>query len=119
MKLELVSTDRDKAPIVLDQFPVIVGFDRTADVCLDDSSVGHYQCMIDDSDGVLTVYDLGTRIGTMINGARISKKATLIPGDELSIGKNCFRAYYGERSKKLDDSTGRSSPRHRRTAVPV
>ncbi len=61
MKLELISVDQHKPPIVLDQFPVIVGLDPGADVCLDDSSVGHYQCMIDHSDGELMVWDLGTK----------------------------------------------------------
>ena len=51
MKLELVNLDRQKPSIVLSQFPVIVGLDAGADVCLDDSAIGHYQCMIDHSDG--------------------------------------------------------------------
>ena len=32
MKLELIDIDRQKPPIVLHQFPVIVGFDPTADI---------------------------------------------------------------------------------------
>ena len=87
MKLELTSVDRSKPPIILHQFPVIVGLDPGANICLDDSSVGHYQCMIDDSDGVLMVWDLGTKLGTVINGVRISQKAPLMPGDELGIGR--------------------------------
>ena len=94
MKLELANVDRQKPPIVLDQFPVIVGLDPSADVCLDDSSVGHYQCMIDRSDGVLMVWDLGTKVGTTINGVRISQKAPLMSGDELGIGRNRFVAHY-------------------------
>jgi pSer/pThr/pTyr-binding forkhead associated (FHA) protein len=100
MKLELVSVDRQKPPIVLHQFPVIVGLDPSADVCLDDSAVGHYQCMIDDSDGVLMVWDLGTKLGTTINGVRISRQATLMSGDELGIGKNCFVARYDDGAVK-------------------
>jgi pSer/pThr/pTyr-binding forkhead associated (FHA) protein len=94
MKLELIRLDRQKPPIVLQQFPVIVGLDRGADICLDDSSIGHYQCMIDESDGLLTVWDLGTKLGTFINDVRISPTATLMPGDELTIGKNRFLARY-------------------------
>jgi pSer/pThr/pTyr-binding forkhead associated (FHA) protein len=94
MKLELDNIDRREAPIVLTQFPVIVGVDPGADVCLDDSSVGHYQCMIDFCDGTLMVWDLGTKQGTIINGARIDRKAPLMPGDEIGIGKNRFVAHY-------------------------
>lgn len=94
MKLVLTSMDRQKPSIELHQFPVIVGLDPGSDVCLDDSSVGHYQCMIDESDGHLMVWDLGTKSGTTINDVRICGKAPLLPGDELRIGKNRFVAHY-------------------------
>ncbi|MEN6451043.1 MAG: FHA domain-containing protein [Thermoguttaceae bacterium] len=90
MKLELISDDPQKPDIVLGQFPVIVGLDPSADVCLDDSSLGHYQCMIDQNEGELMVWDLGTRSGTFINGVRIAQKASLRSGDVLSFGKHRF-----------------------------
>ncbi len=113
MKLELVSLDRQKPAIVLQQFPVIVGLDPGADVCLDDSAVGHYQCMIDHSDGVLMVWDLGTKAGTFINGDRIVQKASLMSGDELTMGKSRFVARY-------DNDVVQSSERaaHSARAVP-
>jgi pSer/pThr/pTyr-binding forkhead associated (FHA) protein len=120
MKLELVSIDRQKPSIVLEQLPVIVGLDRGADVCLDDSSIGHYQCMIDDSDGVLMVWDLGTKAGTFINGNRIVKKCPLLPGDEIAMGKSRFVAKYdngAKPSKLAHDAAGGphgSAPAHRR-----
>jgi pSer/pThr/pTyr-binding forkhead associated (FHA) protein len=95
MKLELISVDERKPPIVLDQFPVIVGLDPGADVCLDDSSIGHYQCMIDHGDGELMVWDLGTRLGTFVNGRRVSPNWPLRPGDELAFGKSRFLVQYG------------------------
>ena len=94
MKLELICVDRQKPSIELHQFPVIFGLDPGSDVCLDDSSVGHYQCMIDECDGGLMVWDLGTNLGTTVNGVRICKKAPLLSGDELGIGKNRFVAQY-------------------------
>ena len=109
MNLELTHVDcqSEKPSIVLNQFPVIVGPDPGADICLDDSSVGHYQCMIDDSDGVLMVWDLGTKLGTTINGARIVQKAPLRSGDEIGIGKNRFVAHYGD-----DDAAQRRRASH-------
>ena len=77
-------------------------------------SIGHYQCMIDESDGLLTVWDLGTKLGTFINDVRISPTATLMPGDELTIGKNRFLARYDGPAKLA------SANRRRRIArVPV
>jgi pSer/pThr/pTyr-binding forkhead associated (FHA) protein len=114
MKLELISLDRQKPPITLQQFPVIVGLDRGADVCLDDSSIGHYQCMIDDAEGVLTVWDLGTKAGTFINGQRIVQKAPLMPGDELAMGKTRFVAQYenGAAKSKHARHDAAGSPRY-------
>jgi pSer/pThr/pTyr-binding forkhead associated (FHA) protein len=94
MKIEFTCMDSQKRKIVVDQFPVIVGLDPGADICLNDSSVGHYQCMIDDGDDGLTVWDLGTKTGTYINGVRVSQKTPLLPGDELTIGRNRFLVNY-------------------------
>ncbi len=100
MKLELIDIDRQKPPIVLHQFPVIVGFDPAADICLDDSAVGHYHCMIDFGNVGLMVWDLGTRSGTFINGARVCQNAPLRSGDELSFGKNRLLVRYEDGPSK-------------------
>ncbi|MGA2060813.1 MAG: FHA domain-containing protein [Thermoguttaceae bacterium] len=94
MKIELTSTDSRKRKFVVDQFPVIVGLDPGADICLDDSAVGHHQCMIDDGDEGLMVWDLGTQAGTLINGLRVAQKSPLLPGDELTIGRSTFVVNY-------------------------
>ena len=118
MKLELIDVDRQKPPIVLHQFPVIVGLDPGADVCLDDSSVGHYQCMIDASDGGLMVWDLGTRSGTFINGDRVSPNAPLRSDDELAFGKHRFLVRYDDGSPKPPRSAEHAH-RRRQPAVPA
>jgi pSer/pThr/pTyr-binding forkhead associated (FHA) protein len=117
MKLELINVDRDKPPIVLHQFPVIVGLDRGADICLDDSAVGHYQCMIDFGDDGLMVWDLGTRSGTFINGVRVSQNAPLQSGDELAFGKNRFLVYCGDDTVKSPKRAAHG--RRREPALPA
>jgi pSer/pThr/pTyr-binding forkhead associated (FHA) protein len=115
MYLELIPVDGEKPSVVLDQLPVIVGLDPGSDLCLDDSSVGHYQCMIDNSDGELMVWDLGTKSGTTINGARIVQKAPLRSGDEIGIGKNRFLARWGEDEPRRHAA----SPRRREALATV
>ena len=100
MKLELTATDSRKRKIVVDQLPVIVGLDPGSDICLDDSAVGHYQCMIDNSDEGLMLWDLGTTSGTYINGARVLKKHPLLDGDELTIGRSTFLVRCEQAGKK-------------------
>lgn len=117
MKLELINVDLEKPPIVLHEFPVIVGLDRGADICLDDSAIGHYHCMIDFSDDSLMVWDLGTRSGTYINGNRISQNAPLQPGDELALGKTRFLVKYDDGKPRT--STRADHPRRREQPLPV
>jgi pSer/pThr/pTyr-binding forkhead associated (FHA) protein len=117
MRLELINVDRQKPPIVLHEFPVIVGLDPGSDICLDDSAVGHYQCMIDFADGGLMVWDLGTRSGTFINGTRVSQNAPLRSGDELAFGKNRLLVSYGDGAIKPSKHAERG--RHRQSAVPA
>jgi pSer/pThr/pTyr-binding forkhead associated (FHA) protein len=122
MKLELINVDRQRPSVVLDQFPVIVGLDPGADICLDDSAVGHHQCMIDYGDGCLMVWDLGTRSGTHINGNRVSANAPLLPGDEIAFGKDRFVVQYDNGAAKpakaaehdVDRGSAAAMPPHRR-----
>ena len=90
MILELSHENQQKS-IKLQQFPVIIGQGKDGDVVsLDDSSIGHYQCMIDrHSDGFI-VWDLGTRLGTIINGIPIKENTLLLQGDQLMIGEHRF-----------------------------
>ncbi len=94
MKVELIDGDACRPKIVIDQLPVILGLSPSADICLDDSAIGHYQCMIDQSDGRLMVWDLGTTLGTRVNGVRVSGKAALGSGDQLTIGRSTFTVQY-------------------------
>ena len=86
MKVELVSAGPPERRIVLDSLPAMIGRDDSADICLGDSWVGWYQCILDDDDGPLRVLDLGTKTGTFVNGTHI-RTATLMPGDRLTVGR--------------------------------
>lgn len=109
MKLELINVDPHKPKVVITTFPVIVGLDLDADIYLNDSSLGHYQCMIDHSEGALTVWDLGTKLGTWINDVRVTQNELLQSGDELVIGRNHFVVH-------LEDGQSRPS---RRSELPA
>jgi pSer/pThr/pTyr-binding forkhead associated (FHA) protein len=112
MRVELIDADARRPKIVIDQLPVIVGLDPGADICLDDSAVGHYQCMIDQSDGDLMVWDLGTRLGTWVNGSRVSRKSVLAPGDQLTIGRSTFTVHFPQEHAR----TARSAKKGRAAA---
>jgi predicted component of type VI protein secretion system len=95
MILELLHKDPKKS-IKLQQFPVIIGQGKNDDVVsLNDSSIGHYQCMIDTHNDGFMVWDLGTKLGTTINGVSIKENMSLRHNDEIIIGNDNFTALIG------------------------
>jgi pSer/pThr/pTyr-binding forkhead associated (FHA) protein len=93
MKIELIGTESPYRRIVIDKLPAVVGRAASAEVCLNDSFVGSYQCIIEQGDEGIVVWDLGTRTGTFVNGVRI-RRGPLMPGDTLTVGRTDFIVQY-------------------------
>jgi len=85
----LISAGPPERRIVLETLPAIIGRDVSSDICLDDSRVGGFQCLLDQEAGNVFVLDLGTKNGTFVNGERV-KRAELRPGDTLTVGRIDF-----------------------------
>jgi hypothetical protein len=70
--------------------PIVIGRLPECEVCLGDTNVSrrHAQVALDAGDVVVT--DLGSTNGTFVNGRRITR-ATVRPGDELTIGTSRLR----------------------------
>jgi pSer/pThr/pTyr-binding forkhead associated (FHA) protein len=103
-RVVLVSVGPPERNIIVDELPAMIGRDAAADISLDDSWVGHFQCIIDREGDKLRVLDLGSRNGTFINGVRI-RRATLMPGDTLTVGRTDFIVQYA--NDTIRDSGGR------------
>jgi len=94
MRIELVSPGPcKKQKIVISKLPAILGRGPDAAAHVDDSWVRQYQCMLEEIDGVLFVWDLGSRLGTFVNGRRITK-GPVAQGDILTVGKTDLVVYY-------------------------
>jgi hypothetical protein len=98
MSVELVAT-RKSASLRMEKFPVLVSEGAEGAVRCDDSLPGNYQCLVSLVQGALTVWDLGTPGGTLVNGNRVSN-ATLKPGDSLTLGGMKFQVNYKERPRR-------------------
>ena len=73
------------APVAEDH-QVIVGRDPEADLVLEDPTVsGRHARVTSDGGGQITVFDLGSKNGTAVNGERITRTG-LLPGDQVDIG---------------------------------
>jgi pSer/pThr/pTyr-binding forkhead associated (FHA) protein len=95
MEVELTEIDSSSPQrrFVLDKLPVMIGQSPDASVRLDDQWVSRQHCEINAVKGTLVVRDLGSILGTFVNGLNVTT-AQLMPGDKLTIGETCFQVDY-------------------------
>jgi type II secretory ATPase GspE/PulE/Tfp pilus assembly ATPase PilB-like protein len=94
-------------PITLGAKPVRFGRHHDNEVKLDDDKASRQHCVVEpDGRGGFAVKDLGSRNGTKVNEARISKAVTLAAGDILRVGSHEFlvEALDSQASDPLEDS---------------
>jgi hypothetical protein len=72
-----------------------VGRHPESDIVLDDVTVSRQHCRFDASESLLKVEDLGSTNGTYVNDSRVDT-ASLIPGDEVMIGRFQFLVARGD-----------------------
>ncbi len=73
--------------------PITVGRAPTATLIVPDAQVSRLHARIDFSDGVLSVRDLDSRNGTLVNARPIDGTVALHAGDEIDVGMS--RIVYG------------------------
>ena len=94
MQAQLVSFDGE-ITISLDEDVTVVGRKReVCDVLLDRSNISKVHCLIVKTDGLLLVRVLGSPIGPLVNGQRVTRGA-LLPGDELAFASVRFQVQFG------------------------
>jgi pSer/pThr/pTyr-binding forkhead associated (FHA) protein len=93
MRLTLQSVGVPQRRIILEELPALIGRGAGAEVSVDDSWVGQFQCILDREGDRVRVLDLGSRNGTFVNGVRI-QRVELLPGDVLTVGRTDFVVQY-------------------------
>jgi pSer/pThr/pTyr-binding forkhead associated (FHA) protein len=98
MEIELTEVDSSthQRKIVLDKLPVMIGQGPESSVRLDDHWVSRHHCEINAVRGTLVVRDLGSVLGTFVNGLNVTT-ALLMPGDKLTVGITSFMVDYERR----------------------
>jgi pSer/pThr/pTyr-binding forkhead associated (FHA) protein len=66
--------------------PITIGRATTATLVVPDAQVSRLHARIDLTDGVLSVRDLDSRNGTLVNARPIEAAAALQDGDEIDVG---------------------------------
>ncbi len=79
--------------IVLTRLPVVVTRLGRPGLAPRAYTVSDRHCELDEEDGILVVRDLGSRHGTFVNDARVTR-AYVWPGEILTVGLNRFLVRY-------------------------
>lgn len=107
MNAKLVCTDAVSpvSEVVLDDAPIVFGRSVDADVRLCDTCTSRFHCQVDVADNRITVRDLGSSNGTLVNGETI-QTAALDPGDALTVGISTFELIVEEAAYASAASAG-------------
>jgi len=79
--------------IAVGSLPAVLGRSPNADVRVDDRWASRIHCEIRETSGVLSVDDLNSSHGTLVNGQPVTN-ANLMPGDRLTVGLTTFQVEY-------------------------
>jgi predicted component of type VI protein secretion system len=72
--------------LALNEGQFVVGRSATCQLSLDDALISRRHAMIVVSGETVTVEDLASRNGVLVNGTRITAKTTIRPGDKIVVG---------------------------------
>ena len=98
MSVELVAT-KSSDSMLLERFPALIEHEAEHAARVDDSVPSGYHCLVSLVQGELMVWDLGTPGGTVVNGTRVTK-ATVRPGDTLTLGGTRFQVKYNQQPRR-------------------
>lgn len=90
-KLLILTGKHEGQRLTLPEKDVVVGRSEECNITLKTDEVSRRHCCLSFADGQLSVRDLGSRNGTLVNGAETSGNVVLNDGDELQIGPMRFR----------------------------
>lgn len=109
MKVKLISNDMWSPALefTVERFPIVIGRNSNSEIAIDDRWVSAQHCKLNQANGELTVQDLRSKHGTLINGRRV-KQSALESGDTLVIGIRSFRVSYRRSPRTAKSSTERS-----------
>jgi pSer/pThr/pTyr-binding forkhead associated (FHA) protein len=90
---------------------MIVGRRKGCGLRIPSAAVSREHCRLQFSEGILTVEDLGSINGTLLNGAPVAERQTVRPGDRLQVGPVTFVAEYEMDAATLSRLARRESRR--------
>lgn len=88
----------------------LIGRAHGCQVRIPSALVSRRHCLLDVCDGIVTVEDLNSRNGTLLNGETVTGQRLVRPGDHLQIGPITFIVEYLIARKLSTDCCKRRNP---------
>jgi predicted component of type VI protein secretion system len=84
--LKVIEGAKNGAKVALKKPEFIIGRSQTCHLCAGSSAISRQHCAILRHENRVTIKDLGSRNGTLVNGEKIGGEVELASGDEISVG---------------------------------
>ncbi len=84
--LKVLKGAKSGGTIAIKKEKFLIGRSRECNLCASTNSISRQHCLIMRKDASVTIQDLDSRNGTLVNGHRIEQEVELHSGDELVVG---------------------------------
>jgi pSer/pThr/pTyr-binding forkhead associated (FHA) protein len=84
--LKVLEGAKSGAKIAVKKTEFIIGRSQGCHLCAGSSAVSRQHCAILRQDNRVSIKDLGSRNGTLVNGIKIAEETELASGDEVTVG---------------------------------
>lgn len=84
--LKVIEGAKVGAKVAIKKPEFLIGRSKECHLCAGSSAVSRQHCAILRTDNRVAVKDLGSRNGTLVNGAKIEGEVELVSGDEIVVG---------------------------------
>ena len=84
--LKVLEGAKSGGTIAIKKDKFLIGRSRKCNLCASTNSISREHCLIIRRDASVTIQDLGSRNGTLVNGNRIVQEVEIHSGDELVVG---------------------------------
>lgn len=84
--LKVLEGAKTGAKIAVKKAEFTIGRSQSCSLCAGSSAVSRQHCMITRDESKVTIRDMGSRNGTLVNGLKIEGTVELATGDEITVG---------------------------------
>jgi pSer/pThr/pTyr-binding forkhead associated (FHA) protein len=84
--LKVIDGAKVGAKVAIKKPEFLIGRSKECHLCAGSSAVSRQHCAILRGENRVTVKDLGSRNGTLVNGTKIEGEVELVSGDEITVG---------------------------------